>query len=186
MLILNRTPAFEPMLRIGGYASAFTMLFQDDCGGLELEHPRHPGHYMPAKPIPDALLLNIGDMLERWTNGTSYTSFSLSPPLPYPFHPQHPSLESLHTKKSHNDRHIPLSNPPRRPPSPRGPLPRRGAHHARAVFDPLLRRAGRDDARRVPGCLYGGRQSGSVSARGLQRVWRHEGEALVFAGWGEG
>ena len=46
------------------------MLFQDDCGGLEFEDPNHPGSFIPAAPIPGALALNIGDMLQRFSNGT--------------------------------------------------------------------------------------------------------------------
>lgn len=49
--------------------STFTMLFQDDCGGLEFEDLNHPGSFIQAKPIPDALALNVGDMLQRFSNG---------------------------------------------------------------------------------------------------------------------
>ena len=47
------------------------MLFQDDCGGLEFEDPTQPGLFVPAKPTPGSLLLNVGDMLQRFSNGTS-------------------------------------------------------------------------------------------------------------------
>ena len=46
------------------------MLFQDDCGGLEFEDPNHTGSFIPATPVPGALALNIGDMLQRLSNGT--------------------------------------------------------------------------------------------------------------------
>lgn len=49
--------------------STFTMLFQDDCGGLDFEHPDHAGLFIPATPIPGALALNVGDMLQRFSNG---------------------------------------------------------------------------------------------------------------------
>ena len=48
------------------------MLFQDDCGGLEFEDPNHKGSFVPAMPIPGALALNIGDMLQRLSNGAFF------------------------------------------------------------------------------------------------------------------
>ena len=47
-----------------------TMLFQDDCGGLEVEHPHQPGTYIPATPMEGACVMNIGDLLMRWSNDT--------------------------------------------------------------------------------------------------------------------
>lgn len=47
---------------------AFTMLFQDDAGGLELKDPA-TGEFFSAKPEEGALVLNIGDMLQRFSNG---------------------------------------------------------------------------------------------------------------------
>ncbi len=57
--------------RIDAYhlSSAFTMLFQDDRGGLELRDP-HSQEFLHAAPEEGALVLNIGDMLQRFTNGT--------------------------------------------------------------------------------------------------------------------
>lgn len=49
--------------------SAFTLLFQDDCGGLEIESPTEPGKYIPVEPIENACLVNIGDLMARWSNG---------------------------------------------------------------------------------------------------------------------
>lgn len=54
------------------------MLFQDDCGGLEFEDPNHTGSFVSATPIPGALALNIGDMLQRLSNG----AFFPKPPTP--------------------------------------------------------------------------------------------------------
>ncbi|OTB15143.1 hypothetical protein K445DRAFT_318529 [Daldinia sp. EC12] len=45
-----------------------TMLFQDDCGGLQVEHPNEPGHFVDATPIKNALVMNVGDLLMRWSN----------------------------------------------------------------------------------------------------------------------
>ena len=56
-------------------SSTFTILFQDDCGGLEFENPKHPGSFVPATPITDALTLNVGDMLQRFSNGVLASMF---------------------------------------------------------------------------------------------------------------
>ncbi|KAI2618344.1 Clavaminate synthase-like protein [Hypoxylon sp. NC1633] len=45
----------------------FTMLFQDERGGLELKDPKSHD-FLHAKPEEGALVLNIGDMLQRFTN----------------------------------------------------------------------------------------------------------------------
>lgn len=51
--------------------SSITMLFQDDCGGLEVEDVSSPGTYIPAAPIKNAIVMNVGDLLQRWSNGVS-------------------------------------------------------------------------------------------------------------------
>ncbi|CAF9932147.1 hypothetical protein IMSHALPRED_008813 [Imshaugia aleurites] len=71
--------------------STFTMLFQDDCGGLEFEDLNHPGSFIQAKPIPDALALNVGDMLQRFSND-EFPSASHRVTLP----PQVTSAEQEH------------------------------------------------------------------------------------------
>jgi isopenicillin N synthase-like dioxygenase len=43
-----------------------TLLAQDDCGGLQVK--AHDG-WIEAPPIPDTLVCNIGDMLDRLTGG---------------------------------------------------------------------------------------------------------------------
>lgn len=48
---------------------SITMLFQDDCGGLQVEHPRRPGEFVDATPMKGALIMNVGDLLMRWSNG---------------------------------------------------------------------------------------------------------------------
>ncbi|KAI1371319.1 Clavaminate synthase-like protein [Hypoxylon crocopeplum] len=45
----------------------FTMLFQDERGGLELKDPKSQ-EFLHAKPEEGAFVLNIGDMLQRFTN----------------------------------------------------------------------------------------------------------------------
>lgn len=47
--------------------SAFTILLQDEVGGLEVRN--RAGQWIAAPPIPGTLVINIGDMLMRWTNG---------------------------------------------------------------------------------------------------------------------
>jgi isopenicillin N synthase-like dioxygenase len=44
-----------------------TLLLQDDCGGLEIE--RASGGWIEATPVPGALIVNLGDMVVRMTNG---------------------------------------------------------------------------------------------------------------------
>jgi isopenicillin N synthase-like dioxygenase len=47
-----------------------TLLAQDDVGGLEIQDKDHPTDFLPV-PREDVseLIVNIGDTLERWTNG---------------------------------------------------------------------------------------------------------------------
>ncbi|XP_069138899.1 uncharacterized protein [Argopecten irradians] len=44
---------------------SLTLLFQDDVGGLEVRNLH--GEYIPASPIPGTVLINIGDLMQRWT-----------------------------------------------------------------------------------------------------------------------
>jgi isopenicillin N synthase-like dioxygenase len=52
--------------------STITMLFQDDCGGLEVEEPHAQGKFVEATPISGACVVNVGDLLMRWSNGRPY------------------------------------------------------------------------------------------------------------------
>ncbi|KAK0610098.1 hypothetical protein B0T17DRAFT_565994 [Bombardia bombarda] len=58
--LLSRLPAHNDW-------SAFTMLIQDSNGGLELRDPSSQ-EFVRAVPEEGALILNIGDMLQRFTN----------------------------------------------------------------------------------------------------------------------
>lgn len=49
--------------------STCTLLFQDSCGGLQVESPTEPGVFLDATPLDDTLVLNVGDLLTRWSNG---------------------------------------------------------------------------------------------------------------------
>jgi isopenicillin N synthase-like dioxygenase len=44
-----------------------TLLWQDDVGGLEVKG--RSGEWVTAHPIPGTLVVNVGDLLHRWTNG---------------------------------------------------------------------------------------------------------------------
>lgn len=44
-----------------------TVLCQDSVGGLEVEGL--DGNWIEAPPVPGALIVNVGDLLARWTNG---------------------------------------------------------------------------------------------------------------------
>ncbi|MCY4035792.1 MAG: hypothetical protein OXF29_09065 [Hyphomicrobiales bacterium] len=44
-----------------------TLLSQDDLGGLQVQN--RSGDWIEAPPVKDSLVCNIGDLLERWTNG---------------------------------------------------------------------------------------------------------------------
>lgn len=43
-----------------------TLLAQDDIGGLEVCNAQ--GEWIAAPPIKDAIVVNIGDLMQRWTN----------------------------------------------------------------------------------------------------------------------
>jgi isopenicillin N synthase-like dioxygenase len=45
---------------------ALTLLAQDDAGGLQVQ--RQDGAWMDVPPMPNTLIVNIGDMMQRWTN----------------------------------------------------------------------------------------------------------------------
>ncbi|KAH1155069.1 hypothetical protein GLYMA_18G184800v4 [Glycine max] len=48
-------------------ANTITLLMQDDdITGLEI---RHQGGWVPVTPISDALVVNVGDVIEIWSNG---------------------------------------------------------------------------------------------------------------------
>ncbi|MGY8526153.1 isopenicillin N synthase family dioxygenase [Paracidovorax citrulli] len=51
---------------------ALTILAQDSHGGLEVCMP--DGSWMPATPIEGCLVVNLGDMIPRWTNGRYHSN----------------------------------------------------------------------------------------------------------------
>jgi isopenicillin N synthase-like dioxygenase len=46
---------------------AFTILLQDQVGGLQVRN--RAGRWLPATPIAGSFVINIADMMQRWTNG---------------------------------------------------------------------------------------------------------------------
>jgi isopenicillin N synthase-like dioxygenase len=58
----------EPQWGVGEHTDygLLTILKQDDAGGLEV---KSQARWIPAPPIPDSFICNIGDMLDRMTGG---------------------------------------------------------------------------------------------------------------------
>jgi isopenicillin N synthase-like dioxygenase len=46
---------------------SLTLLFQQEVGGLEVRD--RTGQWHLAPPFPNAIVINTGDLMERWTNG---------------------------------------------------------------------------------------------------------------------
>ncbi|KAF8897759.1 hypothetical protein BD779DRAFT_1608274 [Infundibulicybe gibba] len=73
--LLSYPPIKRSILEGDGQARAgahsdygtLTLLFQDSVGGLEVQNP-HTGSFIPATPIPGTIVVNVGDLLARWSN----------------------------------------------------------------------------------------------------------------------
>ncbi|KAI8503963.1 hypothetical protein Bbelb_180310 [Branchiostoma belcheri] len=57
----------EGQIRCGEHTDygSITLLFQDNVAGLEVQSCE--GKYVPAPPIPNTVVVNIGDLMQRWT-----------------------------------------------------------------------------------------------------------------------
>lgn len=107
-----------------------TLLFQDDCGGLEIEDPNSEGNFVPVTPVEGACVVNVGDLLMRWTNGTFL-----------PFLPS-PRLVALFTDFLLPHRSLEIHPPPRHASPAIGSIRGQGKDDQGAVFDPVFRVCG--------------------------------------------
>lgn len=68
LIVVNCYPACpEPELTLGlpphtDYG-LLTLLFQDEVQGLQIQHE---GRWVTVQPLPDSLVVNVGDHLEVW------------------------------------------------------------------------------------------------------------------------
>ncbi|MEH2401610.1 isopenicillin N synthase family dioxygenase [Nostoc sp.] len=63
-----QTPPKSGQVRAGEHSDygSITLLFQDDVGGLEVQTAF--GEWIAAPVIPDTVVVNTGDLIQRWTN----------------------------------------------------------------------------------------------------------------------
>jgi isopenicillin N synthase-like dioxygenase len=63
-------PGTAPANQLGAGAhtdwGGVTLLLQDDLGGLEIRNVA--GEWVRANPVPGTFVVNLGDMIQRWTN----------------------------------------------------------------------------------------------------------------------
>jgi isopenicillin N synthase-like dioxygenase len=57
--------------RIGAHSDfgTLTLLFQDSVGGLQVERPGETGVFVDVAPVEGTVLVNVGDLMARWSNG---------------------------------------------------------------------------------------------------------------------
>lgn len=62
-------PPLPNQLRCGEHSDyrCVSVLFQDPTGGLQIKTKK--GDWIPAPYIPDTAIMNIGNVMEMWTNG---------------------------------------------------------------------------------------------------------------------
>ncbi len=62
------TPLGDMALHHHSDAGALTVLAQDEVGGLQVAHPDGPSGWVDVAPVPGALVINTGDMMQVWSN----------------------------------------------------------------------------------------------------------------------
>lgn len=65
---IDKSTVKEGQIRCGEHSDygTITLLFQGSSGGLEVMHKK--GEYIYSPPVPGAVLVNIGDLMQRWTS----------------------------------------------------------------------------------------------------------------------
>ena len=63
-------PPLPGQLRAGAHSDfgSLTILLAPDEGGMGLEVQRPDGSFVPVEPPPDSYVINIGDLMQQWTN----------------------------------------------------------------------------------------------------------------------
>ncbi|XVE49139.1 hypothetical protein DITRI_Ditri01bG0058300 [Diplodiscus trichospermus] len=92
-------------------SGALTIVAQDDVGGLEVKR-KSDGEWIRVKPTPDAFIINVGDIMQVWSNETyesvehrvTVNSERERFSIPFFFHPSHYTmvkpLEELTSEKN--------------------------------------------------------------------------------------
>ena len=74
-MVINHYYAYQTALSVGGSEvgsgahtdhGIITILWQDNSGGLEVMNKA--GHWMPVPPIAGSYVINVGELMKRWTN----------------------------------------------------------------------------------------------------------------------
>jgi isopenicillin N synthase-like dioxygenase len=74
ILEMTKSPRLPPHVDF----SSITLLLQDgEQGGLEVEDRLNGGALAPVAPLRNAILISVGDVLQRWTN--SKLTFTFNP-----------------------------------------------------------------------------------------------------------
>ncbi|MDX2271974.1 MAG: 2-oxoglutarate and iron-dependent oxygenase domain-containing protein [Cyanobacteriota bacterium] len=66
--LLHYPPCPAGQIRAGEHSDygSLTLLFQDGVGGLEVKNRQ--GSWISVTPSPDTVVVNLGDLMQRWTN----------------------------------------------------------------------------------------------------------------------